>query len=82
MSNWDDFDYFCPSDTKNKRETVFNFCLNCGRNPNVKGPRYRVQGASDLGVMLEQKQIFDCPDCKFPVFKSTKFTLVSRLFLY
>lgn len=80
MSNWDDWVYF-GGDDENKAEKlpILKFCLNCGKDRNIRGARYRVVGSIDPAILVDSSSGFDCKLCKFPIFTSSQYKRI-RMF--
>jgi hypothetical protein len=80
MSNWDDAIFCFESDSPpmKPRPTILHFCLNCGSDHRIRGRRYRVAGASEIGLLLDKAHSIECPICRFPVFSSSQYTLLAH----
>ena len=79
MSNWDDWVYFgTQNDDKKSRPVILKFCLNCGKDRNMQGARYRVVGANEIALLLDASTGLDCKFCRHPIFTSSQYTLIER----
>lgn len=79
MTNWDDFIYLGESEGPARRKgPILHFCLNCGEDYRIRGKRYRVPGSTYPALLLDKACSIECPTCKFPVYSSSQYILLSR----
>lgn len=70
MSYWDDFIYCGEDQRRTPRLIYLRFCLNCGDNEDITGPRFKIREVQKQALLLENGQGLDCKHCGFPVFTS------------
>ena len=79
MSNWDDWVYFGGHEERRGDKKVFlKFCLNCGENQTILGPRFKVQGAIGKALLLDASVEYECKICKHPVFTSCQYKQLTK----
>lgn len=79
MSNWDDWVYFgAHDDRKEKRSVFLRFCLNCGENPSVPGPRFKVVGAIGKALLVDASWTLECKLCQHPLFTSCQYKQLTK----
>lgn len=79
MSNWDDWVYFDIYEFRTRPKKVFlKFCLNCGENPNILGPRYSVSGAIGKAILLDKNTENDCNVCLYHVFTGYQYKKITE----
>lgn len=79
VSNWDDWVYFGGHEERKEERRVFlKFCLNCGENQTIPGPRFKVVGAIGKALLVEASWGLECKICKHPLFTSAHYKQLTK----
>jgi DNA-directed RNA polymerase subunit RPC12/RpoP len=78
MSSWDDFIYCGEDPVQIDRKRYLKFCLQCGDDILVDGPRYKVREVKGQALLLQNTKENECPRCKFPIFTSCHYKLLTK----
>lgn len=79
MSNWDDWIFvFEDGPPEAPKKVYLCFCLNCGKNDRVKGPRYKVWEVEGQALLVQRTDTFECSFCQFPLYSSANYTQLTK----
>jgi hypothetical protein len=79
--NWEDWTYFFEDkDVRYRRKKYLKFCLNCGKNEVIRGPRYKIWEVEGQALLVDASWEYECKVCKFPLYTSGNYQQLTKHF--
>jgi hypothetical protein len=79
--NWEDWNYFGDEEEERiRRKKYLKFCINCGKNEIIRGPRYKVWEVEGQALLVDASWEYECKICNFPLFTSGNYVQITKHF--